>query len=87
MIPELTDMSRNMIITQDLMSVPTDEGIREVNRKILSIDTDAANYSRRQISNNNFNVVIPRALEQMREESNAFLDGLSKQDQKMLAVR
>ena len=83
MIPELTDMSRNMIITQDLMSVPTDEGIREVNRKILSIDTDAANYSRRQISNNNFNVVIPRALEQMREESNAFLDGLSKQDQKM----
>ena len=36
LIPSLTDLSRNMMITLDLVSVPTDEGIREVLLSLFS---------------------------------------------------
>ncbi len=83
LIPSLTDLSRNMMITLDLVSVPTDEGIREVERKILGVETEAANYMRNQMNNNNFLAVLPRSMEQKREESTALLNKLTDHDKKL----
>lgn len=83
LIPDLTDLSRNMMITLDAVSVPTDEGVKEVEKKLLGVETTMANYSRRQANYNNYSGTMPRSLEQQREESVSLLDGLTSRDKKM----
>lgn len=83
LIPSLTDLSRSMMITLDLVSIPPDEGIREVEQKILGVDTEATNYMRHQMNNNNILAVLPQSMEQKREESSELRDKLTKKDKKL----
>ena len=83
MITELTDLNKNMILTIDSLSVPMDEAVREAENRRLGIETNIANWQRRQNANNNFSAVIPYDLEQQRKESKEFLDDLITRDQRM----
>ena len=65
---ELTDLNRDMMLSIDMVSIPTDEAVREVENRLLGVETNITNWQRRQNSNNNFSVV-PYDMELQRKES------------------
>ena len=83
-IAELTDMSQNMMMSIDVIPIPTDEAVREVENRLLGVETNITNWQRKQNANNNFSAVIPYDMEQQRKESKEFLDDLTTRDQRMM---
>ena len=87
MISELTDISQNLVLSVDVIPVATDEAIKEAENRLLGIETNIANYVRKQAENNNFLASIPYDLEQQQKEAKEFLNDLMTRDQRMfLAV-
>ncbi len=84
MITELTDMNRNMMLSIDIIPVPTDEAVREAENRLLGVETNITNWQRRQNSNNNFSATVPYDMEQQKKEMKEFLDDLTTRDQRMM---
>lgn len=84
MLAKLCDFNQNMIVSLDIIPVPTDEAVREVEKRVLGIETNIAQWQRRQNNNNNFSAVIPYDLTLQRKESTEFLDDLTTRDQRMM---
>ena len=83
-VSELTDLNRDMMLSIDMVPIPTDEAVREVENRLLGVETNITNWQRRQNSNNNFSAVIPYDMELQRKESKEFLDDLTTRDQRMI---
>ena len=86
MVSELCDINRNLMLSIDIIPIPTDEAVKEVERKLLGTETEITNWQRKQNKNNNFSAVVPYDLEQQRKESKEFLDDLTSRDQRMMFV-
>ena len=86
MITELCEMQRNMMLSIDIIPVPTEEAVKEVERKLLGTESDITKWQQRQNKNNNFSAIVPYNLEQQRKESTEYLDDLTNRDQRMLFV-
>lgn len=84
MIAELTDMNQNMMMSIDIIPIPTDEAVKEVENRLLGVETNITNWQRKQNANNNFSAVVPYDMEQQRKESKEFLDDLTTRDQRMM---
>lgn len=84
MISELTQLNRNLMLSIDVIPVPTDEAVREVENRLLGVETNITNWQRRQNQNQNFSAVIPYDMELQRKESKEFLDDLTTRDQRMM---
>ena len=84
MIADLSDVSRNLMLSIDILPIPTDEAVKEIQQRILSIETDITRWQRRQNNHNNFTATIPYELEQQRIETKEFLDDLMTRDQRMM---
>ena len=52
MVAELTDLNRNLMMSIDIVPVPTDEAVREAESRLLGVETNITNWQRRQNSNN-----------------------------------
>ena len=83
---DLTDTSKNMIFNYDIVPVSTEEAQKFGEKQALGVETNIANYQRKQNSNNNYTSVIPYDMEQQRKEVREFLDDLTTRDQKMFKV-
>ena len=84
MVSELTELNRKMMLSIDVIPIPTDEAVREVENRLLGVETNITNWQRRQNSSNNFSAVVPYDMEQQRKESKEFLDDLTTRDQRMM---
>lgn len=84
MVAELTENNRDMMLSIDVVPVPTDEAVKEVEARLLGVETNITNWQRKQNMNNNFSAVIPYDMEQQRRESKEFLDDLTTRDQRMM---
>lgn len=84
MVTELTDLNRSLMFSIDINPIPTDEAVREVESRLLGVETNITNWQRRQNSNNNFSAVVPYDMELQRKESKEFLDDLTTRDQRMM---
>lgn len=84
MIAELTDLNRNLMMSIDVIPIPTDEAVKEVENRLLGVETNITNWQRRQNANNNFSAVVPYDMEQQRKESKEFLNDLTTRDQRMM---
>ncbi|UQZ86437.1 AAA-like domain protein [Paenibacillus konkukensis] len=84
MVAELCDLNRNLLLSLDVIPIPTDEAVHEVENRLLGVETNITNWQRRQNKNNNFSAVIPYNMEQQRKESKEFLDDLTTRDQRMM---
>lgn len=84
MISELVDMNRNLMLSIDVIPIPTDEAVREIENRLLGVETNITNWQRRQNANNNFSATIPYDMEQQRKELKEFLDDLTTRDQRMM---
>ena len=40
MVAELTDMNRNLMMSIDVVPVPTDEAVREAESRLLGVETN-----------------------------------------------
>lgn len=83
-LTELTDMNKSLTLSIDVIPVPTDEAVREVENRLLGVETNITNWTRKQNQNLNYNVIIPYDMEQQRKESREFLDDLVTRDQRMM---
>ena len=84
MFSELTELNRNLMLSIDVIPIPTDEAVREVERLLLGVETNITGWQRRQNQNNNFSAVVPYDMELQRKESKEFLDDLTTRDQRMM---
>lgn len=84
MVSELTDINRHMMMSIDVIPIPTDEAVREVEKLLLGIETNITNWQRRQNANNNYSAVIPYDMEAQRTEIREFLHDLTTRDQRMM---
>ncbi|MBR6802126.1 MAG: ATP-binding protein [Eubacteriaceae bacterium] len=84
LITDICDMGKTMMLSVTLNPVPMDEAVREVEKRLLGVDTNIANWQRRQNRNNNFSAEIPYDLAVQREEAKEFLNDLTNRDQKMM---
>ena len=75
-IAELTDLNRNLMMSIDIVPVPTDEAVREAESRLLGVETNITNWQRKQNQNNNFSATVPYDMEQQKKEMKEFLDDL-----------
>ncbi len=86
LLSQLTDFSRSMMVSVDIQPIPTDEAVKEIQKKLLAIETDITKWQQKQNMNNNFSATIPYEMEQMRSEIKEFMDDLTTRDQRMMFV-
>ena len=86
MIHDLTALNRTMMLSIDIIPIPTDEAVRELQSKALGAETDITNWQRRQNNNNNFSAIVPYDLELQRKETREMLDDLTTRDQRMFVA-
>lgn len=84
MITELCELGRTLMLSIDILPVPTDEAVRETQNRLLSMETNATNWLRKQMANNNFSATLPYDMEMQRKETKEFLDDLTTRDQRMM---
>ena len=84
MVAKLTELNRNMMMSIDIVPVPTDEAVREAENRLLGVETNITNWQRKQNENNNFSAVVPYDMEQQRKELKEFLDDITTRDQRMM---
>lgn len=86
MISNLSDFSRSLMISIDILPIPTDEAVKEVQSKILGVEADVSRWQQRQNNHNNFAANIPYDLEQARVETREYLSDLTTRDQRMICA-
>ena len=84
MVSELCDLNRSLMLSIDILPVPTDEAVREIQNKLLGVETNAANWQRKQNAAQNYSAVLPYDMEQQRKETKEMLDDLTNRDQRMM---
>ncbi len=84
MVAELTDLNRNLMLSIDIVPIPTDEAVKEAESRLLGVETNITNWQRKQNSNNNFSATVPYDMEQQKKEMKEFLDDLTTRDQRMM---
>lgn len=84
MVSELCDLSRDLMLSIDILPVPTDEAVKEIQNRLLGVETNVTNWQRRQNANNNFSAVVPYEMELQRKETKEMLDDLTTRDQRMM---
>lgn len=84
MVEDLCQTNKNLILSIDIIPVPTDEAVKEVEMRLLGVETNVTNWQRRQNANNNWSATIPYDMEQQRKETKEFLDDLTTRDQRMM---
>ena len=83
-ISELCDLDRSMMLSIDILPVPTDEAARQLQNTLLGVETNVANWQRKQNAANNWSATIPYDMELQRKETKEMLDDLTTRDQRMM---
>lgn len=83
-VSKLCDLNKNLMYSFDLVTIPTDEAVKEIEKKLLQVNTNITKWQQKQNENNNFSAVIPYDMEQQREECREFLEDLTIRDQRMI---
>ena len=73
-----------LMLSIDILPVPTDEAVREIQNRLLGVETNVTNWQRRQNANNNFSAIVPYDMELQRKETKEMLDDLTTRDQRMM---
>lgn len=83
-VTQLTDRKKNMMLSVDVTPVSTGAAIRDVENRLLGVDTNITQWQRRQNANNNFTAEVPYDMELQRKQLREFLDDLQTRDQRMM---
>lgn len=84
MVEELCQTNKNLMLSIDVIPIPTDEAIKEVETRLLGVETNITNWQMKQNANNNWSASIPYDMAQQQKEAKEFLDDLTTRDQRMM---
>lgn len=84
MVTKLTDVSRSLMLSIDIVPISMDAAIREAESRVLGVETNIANWQRKQNRNNNYSAAVPYDLELQRQEAREFLNDLMTRNQRMM---
>lgn len=83
-LAKLTDVQSRLFLSADIVPVPTDEAVRELQNRLMSVETDITGWQRRQNENRNYVSQLPPELEMRREEARRILEDVMSNDQRLL---
>lgn len=83
-LANLTALNKNLMVSIDVIPVPTNEAVKEAETRLLGVETNITNWQRKQNANNNFSATIPYDMEQQKKEMKEFLDDITTRDQRMM---
>lgn len=83
LVSELTEMNRNLMLSIDVVAIPTDEALKEAENRLLGIETNIAKWQRRQNDSGNFSAEPPIQFKQQKSELENFIEDLTSRDQRM----
>ena len=83
-VSELCDLDRELMLSIDILPIPTDEATRQLQNTLLGVETNVTNWQRKQNANNNWTAVVPYDMELQRKETKEMLDDLTTRDQRMM---
>ena len=86
MIGEMCNMGRNLMLSIDLVSIPTSEAVKEVNNILLGIATNAAKWTQKQNQNLNWSATLPYDIQQQQQETENLLKKLTQENQQLKFV-
>ena len=84
LISELYELPCEMMVSLDLLPIPTDEAVREIQNRLLGVETNITSWQRRQNAANNFSAMVPFDMEQQRTETKEMLSDLTSRDQRLV---
>ncbi len=62
MIKRPVRLFRNLLLSIDILPIPTEEAVREVQSRILGVETDITRWQQRQNRQNNFTATVPHTI-------------------------
>ena len=84
MIASMTSVANNMMLSIDIIPIANEEATRMAMNKQLAVETNIANWQRRQNRNGNYAAEIPYDMELQRAEMKEFLKDMCENNQRML---
>jgi hypothetical protein len=84
LITDLTALNREILLSIDILPVPMDEAIKEVNKRTMSTESNINGWQRRQNQHQNYTAMLPIQLEQQRQENKEFMNDLTTRNQRMM---
>ena len=86
MIARLSELPRTMMVSVDVISIPTEETAAMLDQKRDGVESTIGKWQSRQNNNNNFSATIPYHLRRQREEMEQLMDDVNKNDQGLNVV-
>ena len=86
LIQELCDLNRTLVLSIDMIPIPTDEAVKVTNTQLLKVETNISNFNRKQASNPASIGVVPYEMQLQQKEAKEFLEDLTTRDQRMMLV-
>ena len=68
-VSELCDLDRELMLSIDILPIPTDEAARQLQNTLLGVETNVTNWQRKQNANNNWSAIVPYDMELQRKET------------------
>ena len=72
-VSELCDLDRELMLSIDILPIPTDEAARQLQNTLLGVETNVTNWQRKQNANNNWSAIVPYDMELQRKETKEIL--------------
>ena len=85
-IARLCEFPQNLILSIQIVPVPMEEAVADMQKRVLAVETDITRWQQKQNANHNFSAEPPYEMQQMRQEMKALLDDLTSRDQRMVLV-
>ncbi len=83
-LQDITGTCEDMVVSIDIISIPVDVARRDVENRLLGVETNISNWQRKQNQNNNFSATPPYAYTSQQESLKEVLDDMDKRDQKLM---
>lgn len=83
LLVQLSNIQNPMMVSMDIVPIPTVEAMKQLRNINTGIETNIAEYTRRQNKQNNFNASIPPDLEEARNNTREMIADISGQNQRL----
>ena len=86
LIQELCDLNHALVLSIDMIPIPTDVAVKIANTQLMKVETNISNFNRRQANNPASIGTIPYDMQFQQKECKEFIEDLSARDQRMMLV-
>ena len=86
MVSEFADINQNMMISIDLIPIPTDEAVNEAQTRLLGVETNITNWPRDRMPTRIFLLRFLTIWNCKRRRAGSFCGDLTTRDQRMMVA-